>query len=1004
MKKSHYLLALICTLFPIIGLTQIEGTNAFLISETVEIGIHQQGFEGSSVGPSFPNHNRGGGGQLGFVANPADDGWVNYDGDFYLPGTPENTFGIQVDGIDYQNSKAWEYDIPISGTGISNYQVVGKCKLVDWDGSIAGINIHMTYKLDTTVTYYTVDVTLTNTNPVAKNNVYFYKTFDPDNNQPIGWSFMTTNTIIAQPDPFCPKALVSATQVSGWSNFVGLGAIDPNTRVSWGGFAVPSGSDIYNGTGGLTGTEGASTFCDCAISISHRVASLPAGASDNFQFLVILDESQIEDAIQSLYFIDFEGGGGPEASCLYEEIPDTIDFDCTGGEIELEFDGPYLGPGYEITWYNDDTGEEVGDGPVIFVDPVGTTTYRVEAVPIGDCFEFPIVRYIIVRGVGLAPDMIIADPGPQCLEMDLDILDITDGMLIDGTFIVFYTEEPDAIDDDTDIWPGGPIGADDEIWVMMADTVGGCYDVIKLMIEFIEVSAGEDSTGFLMCNSGLETADLNTFLVDTILIAEGGVFEEVTPTGGAFNPVTGTFDPTGVTAGDYTFRYIALGGAFCDNDTSLHTISVFDQPTAGLDGDGVICNATGLTFDLNSLLSGHDAGGIWSEVTPTGGAFNPISGIFTVGAPLTAGDYTFEYTVIGTFPCIDDVSEFTISVIAAPIVNAGPDQSICIGDATSVTATGDPATYVWEPLGIFNGIPFTPAAGTFTYTVTATNAEGCVSTDDLEIVVHALPNISFTANDLEGCTPFETDFTIVSDVDLVSTDWFFGDGDVIIGSTTSSVSHTYLYGGLYDVKVSVVDIYGCENSVMYSDYITVQDQPIARFSMNPPSVFTNDTEVHFSNESLFASDYIWNFGDGTEETDVMNPVHFFPNTVGDVFYPVELKAYNLLGCIDSVTLYMNVKGIILFYIPNTFTPDGDQFNETFQPMFESGFDPFDFHIMIFNRWGEIIFESYNSSIGWDGTYGDQGIVQDGTYVWQIDFKELHTDKRYTHKGHVTVVK
>jgi hypothetical protein len=179
-----------------------------------------------------------------------------------------------------------------------------------------------------------------------------------------------------------------------------------------------------------------------------------------------------------------------------------------------------------------------------------------------------------------------------------------------GTFVSsFIHEEPDDIDDDTDIWPGGPIGPDDEIWVMMADTVGGCYDVIELIIEFIEVSAGEDSTGFLMCNSGLETADLNTFLVDTILIAEGGVFEEVTPTGGAFNPVTGIFDPTGVTAGDYTFRYIALGGALCVNDTSLHTITVFDQPSAGLDGDGAICNLEGLFFDLNTLLIGHDAGG-----------------------------------------------------------------------------------------------------------------------------------------------------------------------------------------------------------------------------------------------------------------------------------------------------------------------------------------------------------------------------------------------------------
>ena len=1004
MKKSHYILALIWVLFPIIGLSQIEGTNAFLISETVEIGVHQQGYEGSSVGPSFPNHNRGGGGQLGFVANPLDDGWANYDGDFYLPGTPENTIGLQVDGIDYQNSKAWEYDIPISGTGISNYQVVGKCKLVDWDGSIAGINIHMTYKLDTTVTYYTVDVTLTNTNPITKNNVYFYKTFDPDNNQPIGWSFMTTNTILAQPDPFCPKALVSATQVSGWSNFVGLGAIDPNTRVSWGGFSVPSGSDIYNGTGGLTGTEGASTFCDCAISISHKVASLASGASENFQFLVILDESQIEDAIQSLYFIDYDGAGGPEASCLYEEIPDTIDFDCTGGSIELEFEGPYLGPGYEITWYNDDTGEEVGDGPVISVDPVGTTKYRVEAVPIGDCFETPIIKYIIVRGVGLAPDIIIADPGPQCGEMDLGILDITDGMLIDGTFIVFYTEEPDDIDDDTDIWPGGPIGPDDDIWVMMADTVGGCYDVFELIIEFIEVSAGEDSAGFLMCNSGLETADLNTFLVDTILIAEGGVFEEVTPTGGAFNPVTGIFDPTGVTAGDYTFRYIALGGALCVNDTSLHTITVFDQPSAGLDGDGAICNLEGLFFDLNTLLIGHDAGGVWSEVTPTGGAFNPITGVVTIDGVIASGDYTFEYTVIGTDPCIDDVSEFTISIIASPaIVDAGPDQSLCIGESTTLTASGDPGVYVWAPAGIFDGVVFTPPLDTTTYVVTVTNDFGCVSSDSLDIVVHPLPNISFSSDSLKGCTPFETDFTIVSDVELVSTDWFFGDGDVIIGSTILTISHTYLSSGIFDVMVNVVDINGCTNSSTIINYITAEDQPVARFSMNPPSVFTNDTEVHFSNESLFASDYIWNFGDGTEETDIMNPVHFFPDEVGDVFYPVELKAYNLSGCVDSVTLYMNVKGIILFYIPNTFTPDGDQFNETFQPVFESGFDPFDFHLMIFNRWGEIIFESYDASRGWNGTYGGE-IVQDGGYVWQIDFKEMYTDKRYIHKGHVTVIK
>ncbi len=96
--------------------------------------------------------------------------------------------------------------------------------------------------------------------------------------------------------------------------------------------------------------------------------------------------------------------------------------------------------------------------------------------------------------------------------------------------------------------------------------------------------------------------------------------------------------------------------------------------------------------------------------------------------------------------------------------------------------------------------------------------------------------------------------------------------------------------------------------------------------------------------------------------------------------------------------------VIIFYVPNVFTPDGDEFNEVFQPVFTAGYDPFDFHLMIFNRWGELIFESYNADIGWDGTYGERGLVQDGVYVWKIDFKETMSDKRHIHTGHVTVLK
>ena len=1001
------------------GWSQISGGNGYLLGPTVEVGINAQGYEGSSVAPPMPSHSRfpgpGAGGRLGFVANPIEDDWGDYDGDFYLPGTPENTFGIQIDGVDYQNSAAYEYDIPMDGPGVNNYLELGKCKLVDWDGSIGGIEIHMTYKLDTTKTYYTVDVTLTNTNPVPKANVYFYKTFDPDNNQPIGWSFMTTNTIEYQPSPFCPKALVSASQTSGWTNYVGLGAIDANTRVSWGGFSVPSGSDIYNGVGGLTGTLGATTFCDCAISISHRDVSIAAGASSNFQFVVILSSEQVEDAIQSLYFVDYPGADA-NASCTeelididgdgdLEPVPDTIEFDCSDGPIDLSFAGPYVGPAYEITWYNEDTGVEIGSGADITVSPVGTTMYRVIAEPLGDCFELPIERYFIVQGVGIGPYIEFTDPGVQCTEIELGDLVIVDTMGLPGTFMTFHASMPEDIDDDSDLWPGGPIGPDDEVWVMIADPDGGgCYDLMLLDITFSSVEAGPDSEGYELCNSGLEIIEMIDYVSDTLLSPLGYMWEEETPTFGAFNPITSEFDPTDIPAGDYTMLFIALADPECDPDTSFHTITVYDQPTAGEDNTGNICNQPGLFYDLNTLLVGHDDGGFWTEVDATGGDFDPATGVLTIDGSLTPGDFVFEYTVVGTAPCIDDVAEFTISVIASPVVNAGPDQSICIGDETVVSAVGTPATYTWDPVSITDGVPFTPGVGTITYEVTAVDAFGCMNTDELTIVVHPLPIISFSANDLEGCAPFETEFTIVSDVDVATTDWYYGDGDVYLGSTIPTVSHVYLFGGLYDVRATVTDVFGCISTVEYNDYITVEDQPIAAFSMSPQSVYTNDTRVEFTNESLYGTEYIWDFGDGSELTNETNPEHFFPSDVGDVFYPVQLTVSNYLGCEDSIIKYMNVKGIILFYIPNAFTPDGDQFNERFQPVFESGFDPYDFHMVIYNRYGEIVFESYDVTGGWDGTFGDGGLVNDGVYTWSLEFKELYTDKRHKHSGHVTVLK
>ena len=93
----------------------------------------------------------------------------------------------------------------------------------------------------------------------------------------------------------------------------------------------------------------------------------------------------------------------------------------------------------------------------------------------------------------------------------------------------------------------------------------------------------------------------------------------------------------------------------------------------------------------------------------------------------------------------------------------------------------------------------------------------------------------------------------------------------------------------------------------------------------------------------------------------------------------------------------------LIYIPNTFTPDGDEYNNNFLPIFTNGFDPQDFHLTVYNRWGEIMFESYNSTVAWDGTYNNT-LCQDGVYVWTIKYGDKETDKETLITGNVTLIK
>jgi gliding motility-associated-like protein len=112
------------------------------------------------------------------------------------------------------------------------------------------------------------------------------------------------------------------------------------------------------------------------------------------------------------------------------------------------------------------------------------------------------------------------------------------------------------------------------------------------------------------------------------------------------------------------------------------------------------------------------------------------------------------------------------------------------------------------------------------------------------------------------------------------------------------------------------------------------------------------------------------------------------------------------GCVSNpenfiVTLELCPNEI--FYIPNAFTPNGDERNNTFKPIITSGVDVFNYVFVIYNRWGQIIWESYNTNMGWDGNY-DNKPCQDGVYTWKLRFKTPKTDKINEFIGNLTIIK
>lgn len=425
---------------------------------------------------------------------------------------------------------------------------------------------------------------------------------------------------------------------------------------------------------------------------------------------------------------------------------------------------------------------------------------------------------------------------------------------------------------------------------------------------------------------------------------------------------------------------------------ALSPITVCSNTTVSVPGFTSAPAGATFTWINNNGTIGLATGGSGNIASFTG--LNPAIGS-------NSGTITITPTLNG---CVGQASSFTITVDSPPGANAGNDATLCANSTGSNQLGQTPVagvSYSWSPAtGLNSATIANPTfdgsiAGVTNYTLTA-SIGSCSTTDNVTVTIYALPVITFNSDITSGCNPQEITF---NNTTLNSSNCTWNFEGIGAQNTCGTVIQNYSSAGVFDVSLTVTDLNGCVNTLLNTDMITIFPQPVASFNATPTELSAYNPLVSTDNNSSNATNYSWDFGDDFTSNG-FNPSHTYPDRAGS--YTIVLYATNGI-CIDSAKTTVEVKEDLTWYIPNAFTPDGDEVNNVFLPIFNDAFDKQSYTMLIFDRWGEILFETHDTTVGWDGTYNGK-LCKEGTYTWKIVIKQKVKDYRIDLNGHVTILR
>lgn len=518
-----------------------------------------------------------------------------------------------------------------------------------------------------------------------------------------------------------------------------------------------------------------------------------------------------------------------------------------------------------------------------------------------------------------------------------------------------------------------------------------------------------------------------SFTVNDVCVSDSAAFinSSINPSSGiiaswAWNFGDGTTNSTTLNpshlyaaSGNYLATLITYSSNLACADTLTDSITVFPMPTATFSSQQV-CFGLPVTFTDASSVTGNNTIVTWNwdfDDESASSSQNP-NHIYTA-----FGNYNTSLIVTTGNGCKDTVSN-------PAVVHPTPDatfinSNICYGEYAVFTdqstiapnSTND-AIFSWR-WDFGDNTPFInnqnatylyDTFGTYTVELKVESDFGCADSVSKTLVVNPKPVVNFTVNDTIGCEPLCVLFTDASTISSgANTLWNWDPGDGSNTGNSAILNHCYNNDSVFSpnqfsVTLTVTSDSGCVSALTKPNYITVYPKPVANFITSPTTLTIVDPVITFNNLSTGANLWSWTFGD-SDSSAIQTPLaHTYADTGS---YLIRLIAGNQFDCADTSYQTIIIEPDFVFYVPSAFTPNDDGINDTFTG---EGVFINEFEMLIFDRWGNLIYQTDDITKPWDGKSNNGSeLAQKDVYVYAItvtDFKKM----KHKYRGTVTIVK